>query len=113
VDENGNATEVKAPRFEPKPHGGCVIVGEIDPESMESVLDADIYADWDAAGYLGKVLEILQPERALNVPDLREIFKRALREGDTDYICEYCERCDCRDCIVRQWKEDQDEEPAG
>ena len=107
MDENGNVTEVVAPRFEPKPHGSCVVVSEMNPESLENVGDADIFGDYDAAGYLGRVLEILQPARALNVPDLKGIFKSALEAGDTDYICEYCPRYDCRDCIVREWKEDK------
>lgn len=104
-DKDGNVTESIPAHFEFAPDGPCVAVGELDPETMEIKGEADIYGDWDAAGYLKSVLEKLQPVRKSNVPDFKAIVN-ALWEKDRTDICDYCKGYNCRDCIVNEWKEE-------
>ena len=48
-------------------------------------------------------------------PDVKNILHTALREGDIDYVCEYCPKQYCDVCILNVWKaeyEDEQDEKA-
>ena len=107
IDADENVTESTPARFETQEDGSCVAVGKFDPDTGTIQGIDGVYGDFHASGYLKKTLEMLHPDRQLDVPDFKSIFKTALREGDLDYICEYCPRCDCRDCIVNIWKQEE------
>lgn len=91
--------------------GGCIAIGELDPETMQPKEPVtDLYGDWDAAGYLAKVLELMKPRRGVNIPDLKAIVQRAYKEDGNDLICDYCQDFKCRDCIVNEWKEEAEDD---
>lgn len=106
-DKNGN--EVKTPaRWAPNPEGGSVCICRLNPETMEPEGDVEIYGDWDAAAYLKRVLELLEPTRQSNLPELKSMIRVANKDGCN--ICEYCyERGGrrCQDCIVQEWKDEE------
>lgn len=109
-DQDGNITEQIPPRFEETPDGSCVAVGIINSETNEQEGAAEIFGDWQAAQFLAKTLEYIAPKRPVNLPDFKEIVRRAYDDG-TD-ICEYCglDFSRCRDCIVEEWKNETEEE---
>ncbi len=114
VDQEGNTVEHTQASFEPDPAGGCVVVGKLDLSGDDMKLDgpADIYGDYDAAGYLGRALEILSPGRKPNIPDFRKIIKGLAADsiyGDCPFI-DHCEFEVCQNCIVSQWLEEEDAE---
>ena len=110
-DADGNVVEKQAPRFEYDPKGGTVAVTEIDPETMEVREPVEIFGDWDAAGYLGRALKIMQPSRQVNAPDLREIIREAAANGDKRLLCDYCKAArSCPDCIITDWVLEWEEE---
>lgn len=106
VDEDGNVIEQSNATFSTDENGSCVAVGEFDEDATELNLNIhSIHGDWDAAGYLGEILEALKPQRQVNLPDFKAIFKAALDSGSD--FCEYCQKgINCRDCIVKQWEEE-------
>ena len=106
TDEHGNVISTTPSRFELDPDGGCIGVGALDPETMAPIGEAALFGDWDAAGYLSRVLELAQPTRAVNIPDFKAMFRAAAEDGDEDVFCQYCTGLNCRDCIVREWKEE-------
>lgn len=75
---------------------------------MEPSGPAEVYGDWDAAAYLRRVVELIHPNRQINIPDLEAMIRAAAKAGED--ICTYCPDCNCRDCIVNEWKEDPDDE---
>lgn len=103
-DNYGNVTKTTA-RWDYDPNGGSVVVGKMNPDTMEPEGTADIYGDWDAARYLAKVLEHLSPSRRINIPDLRAIVIAA-EEEDDNCLCKYCQSFNCRDCIIQEWKDE-------
>ena len=109
-DADGNITKTTPPRWENDPAGGCVIVGKLDPETMEQDGPASVYGDYMAAQYLTHALELLKPGRPLNIPDLKSIVQKATRAGEGDFICEHCDGINCRDCIITEWKEEENDE---
>lgn len=113
-DGEGNIIKQTPPSFEPDPKGGSVIIGRIkfNDDGIERDGPADVFGDWDAAGYLAQVMEILQPSRRPNIPDFKSIIKSMVKE-DFDADCpfpEHCNSANCRDCIVTQWIEELGEE---
>lgn len=105
-DAHGNVTHT-SPQFKTGEHGGCIAIGELDIETgkiMEPI--ESIFGDYDAAGYLSKVLELLKPDRPINIPDIKGIVL-ALERDNVDF-CDYCEDNGymCRDCIVSQWRDE-------
>lgn len=105
-DAQGNVTH-RPPQFKTGEHGGCIAIGELDMETgkiMEPI--ESIYGDYDAAGYLSKVLEMLKPDRPINIPDIKGIVL-ALERDNVDF-CDYCEDAGykCRDCILSQWRDE-------
>lgn len=113
VDKDGKITESILPKFETAPDGGCIAIGELDSDSMEQNGAADIFGDYDAAGYLAKVLELLKPSRQINIPDFRDILRASQADHDRDYFCEHCRDFGhrCLNCIVTQWREELEDEP--
>lgn len=106
-DKDGNIVSHTPAQFTVDDSGSCVAVGELDPETMKPKGPVTgIYGYWDAAGYLAQVMELLKPERTVNIPDLRSMILAAIKDG-TDF-CSYCERQGyyCRDCIIREWEEE-------
>lgn len=107
TDEDGNIIKETHATFSTDENGSCVAVGEFDEESTELNLKIhSIHGDWDASGYLGAILEALKPQRQINLPDFKAIFKAAHNNGFD--FCSYCQKdiYDCRDCIVKQWEEE-------
>lgn len=109
TDAAGNVVEQKKAKWEPNPAGGSVAIWTINPETMEpDGQTAEVYGDWDAAAYLWRVVELIHPNRQINIPDLEAMVRAAAKDGVD--ICTYCPDCRCRDCIVNEWKEDPDDE---
>ncbi len=111
-DADGKIVKKSDAKFETNAEGGCVAICELDPETRGPISAAEVFGDWDAAHFLARVLEKLGPGRPVNVPDFRDILKKAMADGsDDDFFCDYCQRSgyDCRDCIVTEWKEDAKE----
>ena len=109
TDKDGNIVKSMPAQFTIDDAGGSVVVGVLDPETMKPVGPVDsVYGDWDAAGYLGKALELLSPGRKTNIPDLKSMAQNLLKVDRTD-ICEHCQDYpNCRDCIVQEWKDEID-----
>ncbi len=107
-DAAGNVIEKSEAKWEPNPEGGSVAICDIDPDTMQPVGDAEVYGDWDAANYLKRVLEKLEPSRAVNLPDFQKIIQ-AQKDDGLDF-CHYCDKFGCfvcQDCIVHEWKDDE------
>ena len=88
--------------------GGSVAIWPMDPEKMEPSGQAEVYGDWDAAAYLCRVVELIHPNRQINIPNLEAMIRAAAKDGVD--ICTYCPDYNCRGCIVNEWKEDPDDE---
>ena len=110
-DKEGNVVETIPARFETDPEGGSIAVGVLDDDTMEPVGTTEIYGDFDPWGYLSRTLELLAPKRAGNIPDLENIFKKMYEDYGSDKcpVLDWCERGDCRDCIIQRWMEEADE----
>lgn len=105
TDRDGNVVSETPAKFEVDPAGSCVAIVPLNPDTMEPDGPAEVFGDWQAGQYLAKVLEMLQPTRKTNLPDLEAMIRRAALDGLD--LCDYCEDCYmCRDCIVKEWKED-------
>ncbi len=106
-DRDGNITSSTPAKFTWDSAGGSIAIGEMAADSKEIKEDSvSIFGDWDAAGYLQKVLELLKPRRKINIPDLKAIVQTAYREDGNDLLCDYCQIANCQDCIIREWKEE-------
>lgn len=62
IDDNGNLIQYR-PKFKPNNNGNCVVVGMLDPKTKEQVGEPDVFTDFNAKGYLTKILELLSPEK--------------------------------------------------
>lgn len=105
---HGEVLSVTPTRWETDPAGGCVAIWPLNPETMEPDGPAEIFGDWDAAGYLARALELLKPTRQINVPDLEAMIRAAHKDGFD--VCNYCPDFRYNDCIVNRWKGDPDDE---
>lgn len=104
-DKDGNIVESTSARFTWNDTGGSIAIGYMDPETKEIDEESvSIFGDWDAAGYLATALELLKPTRPINIPDLVSIIQAAIKDGVD--VCDYCQSLNCRDCAVKEWKED-------
>ena len=105
LDKDGNVVKETPASWEADPEGGSVAIVPLNPETMEQDGPVEIFGDWQAGQYLARVGELIHPNRQINVPDLEAMIRRAAMDGLD--LCEYCEDCYmCRDCIVKEWKED-------
>ena len=92
-------------KWEDDQDGSCVALWPLNPETLKVDGAAEIFGDYDAAHYLARAVELIHPNRQINVPDLEAMIRRAALDGLD--LCDYCEDCYmCRDCIVKEWKED-------
>ena len=104
LDKDGNVVEETPAKWEAEPEGGTVAIIPLNPETMERDGQVEIFGDWQAGQYLARVVELIHPNRQINVPDLEAMIRRAAMDGLD--LCDYCEDCYmCRDCIVKEWKE--------
>ena len=104
-DRDGKVVSETPAQWEADQAGGSVAIVPLNPDTMEPDGAAEIYGDWQASSYLGRVLELIHPNRQINVPDLEAMIRRAALDGLD--LCDYCKDCYmCRDCIVKEWKED-------
>lgn len=104
VDRDGNVVSETPAKFEVDPAGSCVAIVPLNQDTMEPDGPAEIFGDWQAGDYLARVLELIHPNRQINVPNLEAMIRRAAMDGLD--LCEYCEDYYmCRDCIVKEWKE--------
>lgn len=107
TDKDGNVIESTPAQFTADDAGGSIAVGVLNPKTMQPAGPVSgIFGDWDAAGYMAEALKLLRPNRSVNIPDLKAIVQAAYREDGNDLLCDYCKSMNCRDCIVREWKED-------
>ena len=110
TDKDGNILSSTPAHFEINNAGGSVVVGLLDQESMQPDGPASgIFGDYDAAGYLSEALKLLQPNRKVNVPDIERIVKKAYTEDGNDLLCDYCESLNCRNCIIKEWKDEAED----
>ncbi len=107
-DDSGNIVKKIPPRFEESEQGSCVAVGKMDSETNKQIGSADIFADWQAAEFLGKVLELIEPKRQTNIPNFGKIISRAYKDGFD--VCQYCDGLQCQNCIVDEWKNETEDE---
>lgn len=108
-DADGKVIEQTPAQFTIDGTGGSVGIGTLDPETMKPTGLECVYGDWDAAAYLAKVLEMMKPDRPINIPDFRGmIHEIAIRERVD--ICEYCHNAgyNCRDCIITEWRNEDE-----
>lgn len=108
IGTDGQVIRETPAKWEVNPAGGCVAIWPMNPETMEQDGAAEIFGDWDAAHYLARVVELIHPNRQINVPDLEAMIRVAAKNGFD--ICDYCPDCNCRGCIVDEWKGDPDDE---
>ena len=105
VDRDGKVVSETPAQWETDPAGGSVAIVPLNPDTMEPDGAAEIYGDWQASSYLARVVELIHPNRQIDVPDLEAMIRRAAMDGMD--ICEYClDPYRCPDCIVKEWKED-------
>lgn len=105
LDKDGNVVKETPAKWEADPEGSTVAIIPLNPETMERDGQVEIFGDWQAGDYLARVVELIHPNRQINVPDLEAMIRRAAM--DKLDLCDYCEGCYmCRDCIVKEWKED-------
>ena len=74
-DKDGTITEQSTARWDADPAGGSVAIWPMDPEKMEPSGPAEVYGDWDAAAYLRRVVELIHPNRRINIPDLEAMIR--------------------------------------
>ena len=107
-DKDGGVIEKIPPKWEDHPEGACVALVPVNPETMEQEGTAEIFGVYDAAHYLARILELIHPNRQINIPNLKEIIRAASMDGAD--LCDYClDLCPCRDCIVKEWKDGTEE----
>lgn len=106
-DKIGNVIKKIPPYFEHNDKGGCIIVGKLDPETMEQIDSADVFGDYQASAYLKKALALLNPNRAVDVPNFKQIIRSAIHDGVD--ICDYCPDMNCSNCIVSEWKQEAEQ----
>ena len=84
-DKDGNITEQSTARWDVDPAGGSVAIWPMDPEKMEPSGPAEVYGDWDAAAYLCRVVELIHPNRQINIPNLEAMIRAAAKDAAAMY----------------------------
>lgn len=108
IGADGQVIRETPARWTENPAGGCVAIWPMNPETMKPDGAAEIFGDWQAAEYLARVLDLIHPNRQINVPNLEAMIRQATKDGFN--ICDYCQDFNCRDCIVNEWKGDPENE---
>ena len=103
VDRDGNMVSETKAKWEADPAGESVAIVPLNPDTMELDGPAEVFGDWQAAQYLDRVVELIHPNRQINVPDLAAMVRAADKDGLD--LCDYCQELGmCQDCIVKEWK---------
>ena len=103
-DRDGKVVSETPAQWEADQAGGSVAIVPLNPDTMEPDGAAEIYGDWQASSYLGRVLELIHPNRQIDVPNLAAMVRAAAEDGLD--LCEYCKDFYmCQNCIVKEWKE--------
>jgi hypothetical protein len=106
---HADGTETKQDgEWKPSIDGGCVIVCAYDTETDAPIGEADIFSRFDTTPISNKIRSVLNLD-STDTPNVLEIFKRAM-EQDNDDLCRYCPRYTCRDCEIKNWKDERDED---
>lgn len=106
---DGQVVQKKDASWEPNPQGGTVAIWTMDTETEKPTSPAEVFGDWDAAAYLARALELIRPNRRINLPDLPAMIRVAYKMGFD--ICDHCLECrNCQDCAVNTWKGENDDE---
>ena len=108
IGADGKVISETPARWTENPAGGCVAIWPMNPETMKPDGAAEIFGDWQASEYLARVLDLIHPNRQINVPNLEAMIRQATKDGFN--ICDYCPDFNCRDCIVNEWKGDPENE---
>lgn len=103
-DKDGKIIKEIPPRFENDDNGSCVVIGKLNPDTMEQIGDADVFGDFNASGYLNKALKLLNPQRDIDIPNFKAIVCSMLH--DNIDICDNCFEMNCKNCIVSEWKQE-------
>lgn len=107
-DENGNIMEQSAARWDANPPAVRWRSGQWTRRRWNRAGRRKCTGTGDAARYLARVVDLIHPNRQINIPDLEAMIRAAAKDGVD--ICTYCPDYNCRDCIVNEWKEDADDE---
>lgn len=105
-DKNDNIIQTP-PHFEHCDDGGSVIVGKLNPDTMEQIGNADLFGNYQASAYISKALALLKPNRTIDIPKFKQIICSAFLDG-VDF-CDYCFDINCSNCIVSEWKKEVEE----
>lgn len=104
IDKDGKIIKEIPPHFENDDNGSCVVIGKLNPDTMEQIGDADIFGDFNASGYLNKTLKLLNPQRDIDIPNFKAIVRSMLH--DNIDVCDNCFEMNCKNCIVSEWKQE-------
>ena len=109
-DRDGNIVEDIAPMFTASEDGGSVAVGILDDETMNPVGPAELFGDFQPWQYLSYALKLLNPKRRGNIPDFEGMVKKHAKVNGRTYCIfeDDCEAQHCKDCIVREWMDDDE-----
>lgn len=112
-DEHGNVVKHTPAQYTESDDGACVVIGEVDTDTGALGPVMSIYADWQAAEYLGDILTQLGKKRPINIPSFKAMVQAAEKNRSWDADNVFCEKChetgsttSCRFCIVNEWRED-------
>lgn len=106
-DAEGKVISRTEPYWEPDPSGTCVAIGPLHPVTFDPIeAGVEFFGGWDAAHYLIRALELLKPNKQINIPDFPAMIQAAIKDGMD--ICDYCKDRPgrCPDCIVNKWMGD-------
>lgn len=111
IHEDGTKTLETKANWQPSQGGGSIAIFKMDADTNKVTTSAEVFGDWQAVEYLGRVLELLGPGRRTNLPPLESIIK-SMTEGTFFTECPLLEHCPaeiCADCIVQEWIEEAKE----
>ena len=58
-----------------------MVIGKLNPDTMEQIGDADVFGDFNASGYLNKALKLLNPQRDIDIPNFKAIVCSLLHDN--------------------------------
>ena len=81
LDKDGNVVKETPASWEADPEGSSVAIVPLNPDTMEPDGPVEVFGDWQAGHYLPRVLELIHPNRKINVPDLAAMVRGAAEDG--------------------------------
>lgn len=99
---DGTTTKESDAQWEPSPNGGSVGIFKMDADTNKVLGPVELFGDWQASDYLARVLELLGPGRANDLPPLKHIIRKMDEDGVD--VCDYCGGLLCSDCVVKAWR---------